>query len=110
MLIKRSGSLSNAQLEDLSRVVPFVYSVGDVEAFVALESDQIGVECSRHRRSQRCLPYTGLPFQEQGPAEPECQKNGNRQAVVSHVVLRGESPLQVGNRNRGKWRSLAGGA
>jgi hypothetical protein len=32
--------LEQANLEDLTRVVPFVHRVGDVEAFVALQTDE----------------------------------------------------------------------
>src|SRR6185436_10346485 len=45
--IDRFGRVENAQFEQLTRVVPFVERVSDVEPLVALEANQIGLERRR---------------------------------------------------------------
>ena len=96
--VARSSSpdgLEDAQLDELPRVVPLVHGVRDVEPFVALQPDEIGLERSRDRARQRGLADAGLALEEQRPAEPEREEEGDGQAVVGDVVLRGQTLLQV---------------
>ena len=57
-----AGGVENAQLQQLPRVVPFVERVADVEAFVALQANQIGARA----RPRRALASAVLPT----PASP----------------------------------------
>ena len=68
--IERVRRVENAQLEQLAGVVPLVHGVAHVEAFIALESNQIGVERGGDRRSQRGFAHAGLAFEEQGALQP----------------------------------------
>ena len=86
--VQRAGGLEDAQLEELPRVVPLVDRVRDVEPFVALQPDQIGLERGGDRAGERRLADAGLAFEKQRPAEPERQEERHREAVVGDVVLR----------------------
>ena len=68
------GRVENAQLEELARVVPLVERVTDVEAFIALEANQIGAERGGHRAGQRGLAHAGLALEEERPFQAERQK------------------------------------
>ena len=72
--IERVGRVENAQFEELARVVPLVQRVTDVEAFIALEANQIGAERGGHRSGQRGLADAGLALEEQRPFQAERQK------------------------------------
>jgi hypothetical protein len=54
--------LAGAEVEELPRVVPVVERVVEVDAFVALEPDQVGARGSRERLSYLGLADTGLTF------------------------------------------------
>ena len=69
--------------------------MGDVEPFVALQPDQIGVERRRDGGGQRGLADAGLALEEQRPAEPQREEERHREAVVGDVMLRGKTLLQV---------------
>ena len=100
LAIERVGGVENAQLEQLSRVVPLVQRVADVEPLVALQANEIGVERGRHRAGQRGLADAGLALEEQRPLQAKREKQGDRQAAVRHVVRGGEALLKVGDRLR----------
>jgi hypothetical protein len=63
------GGVEESQLEELASVIPVVEGVLDVEAFIALKPDQIGIECRSRRSGQRRLADAGFPFEKQGPPE-----------------------------------------
>jgi hypothetical protein len=72
--VQRLGRVENAQFEELARVVPLVQRVTDVEAFIALETNQIGAERGGHRSGKRGLTHAGFTFEEEWPFESEGQK------------------------------------
>jgi hypothetical protein len=93
--IQRSRGLEHAQLHELPCVVPLVDRVRDVEALVALQPDEVGVE-RRGQRARECrLADAGFALEEERTAETERQEARYRQAVVGDVVLRQEALLQV---------------
>ena len=93
--VELAGGFEDAQLDELSCVVPLIHRVRDVEAFVALQPDEIGLERCRDRGCQRGLADARLSFEKQRPAEPEGEEDGDGQAVVGHVMLRGQTLLEV---------------
>ncbi len=73
--------LEQPDLEDLPRVVPFVDRVADVDALVALQPDELGVERGgQHLRDLR-LADAGLTFEEQRPPQPKREIHRHRQAA-----------------------------
>ena len=74
LAIERVGGIQNAQLEKLARVVPLVQRVADVEAFIALEANQIGAERGRRCAGKRGFADAGLALQIQRPLQTERQK------------------------------------
>jgi hypothetical protein len=95
ILIDRAAGFPYPQLENLPRVVPFVDRVRDVEPFIALEPDQIGVERRRDGRRKRGLADAGFTFEEERAVQAQRQEDGNGEAVVGDVMLRGQTLLQV---------------
>jgi hypothetical protein len=71
--------------------------MGDVQALVALEPDEIGVEGCGSRRSKRCLADAGLPFEKERLPETKSEKERYRQPAVGHVVVGGEPLLEFGD-------------
>ena len=51
-------------LQELPGVVPLVNRVIDIEAFVALESNQGSLESLAENLGHLCFPNTGLPLQK----------------------------------------------
>src|SRR5262245_2032453 len=68
------GRLEDAELEQLPGVIPLVERVTDLEALVALKTDQIAVEDTRNRCRERRLADAGFTFEEQGPPQPQRQE------------------------------------
>ena len=95
--IERAGRVEDAQLEQLARVVPLVDGVADVEPFVALQANQVGVERGGDGGGQRGLADAGLALEKQRPLQSQRQKQRDGQAAVGDVVLVGEALLEIGN-------------
>ena len=65
--IDAAGGVEDAQLEDLPRVVPFVDGVAEIEAFVALQANQVGAERRRpSAAATEVLPTPGSPSRNSG--------------------------------------------
>ena len=71
--------------------------MSDVEPFVALQPDQIGLEHRGHRRGERRLADAGLALEKQRPLQAQRQEQRHRQATVGHVMLGVEALLQIGD-------------
>ena len=93
--IDAAGGVEDAQFEDLPRVVPFVDRVADIQAFVALQANQVGIECGGRGRGERRLANPGFALEEQRPLQLERQEQRHRERAVGDVVLFGEAPLKV---------------
>ena len=65
--IERVRAFEQPDLENLARVVPLVHRVADVEAFVALQADQFGVERRRQHLGDFGLADAGFALEEQRP-------------------------------------------
>lgn len=95
--IERMRRIKNPELEQLPRIVPFVQRVPDVQPFVALQPNQIGLQRSGCGRRKRGLADARFAFEEERPFEPERQKERNGETAVGDVVLGGQAMLQIGN-------------
>ncbi len=76
--IQLTRGLEDAQLDELARVVPLVDGVRDVESFVALQPDQVGLERRRDGAGERRLADAGLAFEKQRPAQPDARERPTR--------------------------------
>jgi hypothetical protein len=61
--------------------------VADVEAFVALQADQVGIERRSRGGSERCLPDAGFALEKQRPSETKGQEQRDREPLVGNVTL-----------------------
>ncbi len=95
--IERLGCVEDSQLEQLTRVIPFVQRVTDVEAFVALKTDEIGVERRGGRGGERSLADARLTFEKERPFQPQRQEQRDRQPAIGDVLLGGQALLEFGN-------------
>ena len=74
----------------------------DVEAFITLETNEIGAERGGRGSGKRRLAHSGLALEEQRPFQAERQKQRNGQTTVRHVMLVGQTLLEVGD---GSWKN-----
>ena len=95
--IERMRRIKNPELEQLPRIVPFVQRVPDVQPFIALQPNQIGLQRSGGGRRKRSLADARFPFQEERSFEPEREKECDGETAVGDVVLGGQAMLQIGN-------------
>jgi hypothetical protein len=69
--------LAGAQMEELAGVVPVVERVMEVDALVALESDQVGARGSRQRLSDLGLADARLALEQERLLEGRRQVDGS---------------------------------
>jgi hypothetical protein len=81
-----SGRLREADLDHLPWIVPLVGGGRDVEPFVALEPDELPVECLRQHLGGSVL-RTRLAFEEHRAAHLERQERAGREAAVGDVIV-----------------------
>jgi hypothetical protein len=81
--------IEDPELQQLTGIIPLVERMADVQAFVTLQTDQIGVERRRRGGSERRLADAGFALQKQRPLETKRQKQRNRKASVGDIVLIG---------------------
>ena len=106
--IERVGRVEDPQLEQLTRVVPLVERVPDVEALVALKADQVGVERGGHRGGQRGLADARLALEEQRPFQAQREKQRNNQPGIRDVAFGGEALPEVRwMQEAWRWSSVA---
>ena len=89
--------LEGARVEELARVVPLVERLRGVDALVALEPDQVGVEDARERLADLRLADAGLALEEQRAAHGRGQEDGRREPAVEQVRLGPEGLLDFGD-------------
>jgi hypothetical protein len=89
------AGLQGPGIEQLARVVPLVERLRGVDAFVALEPDQLRVEQPGERLAYFRLADPGLTLQEQGPLQLECEEDRRGEARVGEVRLRLERALDL---------------
>jgi hypothetical protein len=81
------AALGGAQREQLSRVVPVVQRLVDVDTLVALQADELRPRGQRERLRDLGLPDPGLALDEQRQAELGSQEDGRGQGAVGEVAL-----------------------
>jgi hypothetical protein len=91
------GCVENAQFEQLTRVVPLVQRVTDIQALVALQTNEIGAECGGSGGRKGGFANSGLPLEEERPFQAERKKQRHRKTPVRHVMLSGQALLKIGN-------------
>ena len=62
--VHRAGGLHQANFQELPGIVPFVYGMADIEAFVALKTDQLCFETGSQNLCDFRFPNTGFTFQQ----------------------------------------------
>jgi hypothetical protein len=85
-------------VEQLARVVPLVDGVRDVEALVALETDQARAEDGGERLRGLGLPDAGLSLEEDGLLERQREVERGRQPPIGQVVRVAQAALEVVDR------------
>ena len=88
--------LGGAEVEQLAGVVPVVDRLGDVDALVALEADQLAAGHAGERLGEFGLADAGLALEQQRPAQRHRQEHRGRDPLVGEVSLRGERLSDVG--------------
>ena len=88
-LLQRPG------VEQLARVVPLVERLAGVDALVALQADQPGLQDPRQRARDLGLADPRLALEQQRPAQPEGEEDGHREAAVGDVALAREGLLKL---------------
>ena len=97
----RVTRLQSADVEQLTRVVPVVEGVCDVDALVALEPDQTVAETAASADASSVLPTPASPSSRSG--FPARARTARRQAAVGHVGLLAQRGCQLvdgGRRHR----------
>ena len=87
--VERVGGVENPEFEQLTRIIPFIQCMADVQAFVALKTDQIGGERGGRSRSKRRLTYTCFSLEKQRPLEAKREKQRDRKTAIGHIMLVG---------------------
>lgn len=87
--IERVRGIEDPELQQLTGIIPFVERMADVQAFIALQTDQISVERRGRRGSERRLADAGFALQKERSLETKRQKQRNRKATVGDIVLIG---------------------
>ena len=85
--------LRHPDAQDLLRVVPLVEGAVGVEALVALQANQFGVEHARQHLGDVGLADARLSLEQDRLAELRGEHDGQRQRTVGDVVLRRERSL-----------------
>ena len=74
-------------LDHLPRVIPLVHRRRRVEAFVALQADQLAAERGCQHLGDLRLAHARLAFEEQRPPHRQGEKYAGRQATVGEIVV-----------------------
>ena len=92
--IQRVRPLEQPNLENLPRVVPLVDGVADVEAFVTLQPNQLGIERRGEHLGHFRLPDAGLTFEEERPLQAQREIRGDGESAAGDVLPPGHGLLQ----------------
>src|SRR5207302_516743 len=75
------------QVQQLPGVVPLVDSLGDVDALVALEAQQLTAGPTREDLGHLGLADTGLALQQQWPVQLQREEDRRRQPLVGEIAV-----------------------
>src|SRR6266850_2295288 len=106
LLVLFAGRLGQPALDHLPRVVPLVGRLGNVQALVALQANELAAERLRHHLADFGLADAGLALQEQRAAHGERKEKGGGEAAIGHVLARREQRLGLVDR---LWKGLGHG-
>src|SRR4029077_8931455 len=73
-------------LDHLARIVPLVDGGGDVEAFVALQTNERAAEAAGEDFCYLGLAHACLAFEKQRPPHLEGEEDRGREAALAHVI------------------------
>ncbi len=85
-----AGGLGGPQVQELAGVVPLVDGLGDVDALVALEADQLAAGPAGQDLGHLGLADAGLALEQQRALQRQGEEDRRGQAVVGQVVVRCE--------------------
>ena len=88
-------SLSEANMQDLTRVVPFIQRCARVQTLIALQADKGGVERAGQHLGDLGLADARFALQQDGLTEIKGQLGGQAQGAVGHVIVGIESSGDV---------------
>ena len=107
ILVMLAGGLGQPDRHHLRGIVPFVDRARDVEAFVALEADQLSIERGRENLRHLRLADAGLAFEKQRPSQSQAQENDGRERAIADIGSPAEQGQGFVDRGR-KGRRLPG--
>ncbi len=77
-------------MQELAGVVPLVDGLGGVDAFVALQPQQLAARPAGEDFGDLGLADTGLALEQQRAAEPQREEDGRGETLVRQVLVAGE--------------------
>jgi len=86
------SAFGEADVEYLLGIVPFVERMADIEALIALQSDEPTSESRREHLCHFGLADAGFAFEEQWSLQPQGQEDRRRETLVGEVVVRRQRP------------------
>ena len=90
-----TGRLGGSQVQELTGVVPLVDGLGDVDAVVALEPDELASGPRGERLGDLGLADARLAFEQQRPLQAEGEEDRGGESDVGEVAVVGECGLDV---------------
>ena len=82
------------QVQHLAGVVPLVHRMMHIQAFVALQPDQVGLQQRSQHLGHFGFANAGFAFQQQRAVQAQRQKDGSGQAAIGNVHARAQRFLQ----------------
>ena len=77
-------------MEELARIVPVVNGLADVDTFVTLQANKLGVASLGNDFCKFCFTNASFTFKEKWTIQRERKKNRSRNTVVNEVVVSSE--------------------
>ena len=90
-------ALLNLDSEQLALIIPFVDRRADIQAFVALQTNQWASEQCGKGLGDLGLSHAGLALHQQRPLQFGEQQQGGRQIGLGHVTRLLETGLELGD-------------
>ena len=85
-------------MQELAGVVPLVHRLGDVDALVALEPQQLAAGPAGEHLRDLGLAHAGLALEQQRAAQGEREEDRGREALVGEIVVLRERGADVVDR------------
>ena len=104
VLVVLARGFGKADRHHLRGVVPFVDRGGDIEAFVALQTDELTAERRGQHFGDLRLADARLAFEQQGPTELQGKEDDRRQRAVGDISRAAEQRQSLVDRGRQRSR------